>query len=54
MEMYNAEFQNLIDRDCIEAVALQEIKEWEANGGLKTFGHRHQPIQKCSKQIYLY
>ena len=30
METYNAEFKDLIDRDCIEAVSPHEIAEWEA------------------------
>ena len=32
METYNAQFQDLINRDCIELVSPQEIKEWESIG----------------------
>ena len=33
METYNAQFQDLIDQDCIEPVSPQEIEEWEATRG---------------------
>ena len=41
METYNAEFQDLIDRDCIEPVSPQEIEEWEAIGGKVSYISHH-------------
>ena len=40
-ETYNAQFQNLIDRDCIEPVSPQEIEEWEAIGGKVSYISHH-------------
>ena len=41
METYNAEFKDLIDRDCIKAVSPEEIAEWEANGGKVSYISHH-------------
>ena len=48
METYNAQFQDLIDRDCIEPVSPQEIKEWEATGGKVSY-MSHHPILSPDK-----
>ena len=41
METYNAQFQDLIDRDCIKPVSPQEIKEWEAIRGKGRYISHH-------------
>ena len=41
METYNAQFQDLINRDCIEPVSPQEIEEWEAIGGKVSYISHH-------------
>ena len=41
IETYDAEFQDLIDRDCIKAVSPEEIEEWEANGGKVSYIYHH-------------
>ena len=41
METYNAQFQDLINRDCIKLVSPQEIKEWEAIRGKVSYISHH-------------
>ena len=41
MDTYNAQFQDLIDRDCIELVSPQEIEEWESTRGKVSYISHH-------------
>ena len=41
METYNTQFQDLINRNCIELVSPQEIEEWESNGGKVSYISHH-------------
>ena len=43
METYNAQFQDLINRDCIELVSPQEIEEGESTGGIVSY-ISHRPV----------
>ena len=53
METYNAQFQDLINRDCIELVSPQEIEEWESTGGKVSYISHHpvfvpdKPTKPC-------
>ena len=42
-ETYNAQFQDLVDRNCIELVSPQEIEEWESTGGKVSY-ISHLPV----------
>ena len=41
METYNAQFQDLINRNCIELVSPQVIEEWESTGGKVSYISHH-------------
>ena len=59
METYNAQFQDLIDRDCIKLVSPQEIEEWESTGGKVSYISHHpvlipdKPTTPCHLVINL-
>ena len=44
MEVYNAKFKDLLDRDCIKPVSSQEIAEWEGKGGNVSYISHHPVI----------
>ena len=41
MPAYNHEFQDLLDRGCIEPVSPQEISDWKAKGGKVSYISHH-------------
>ena len=44
MEVYNGEFKDLLDRDCIEPVSTQEIAKWKGRGGKVSYISHHPVI----------